>query len=77
MKKLLILTTIILLSACSTPRTVLTNVHGQVAVCGGETASGVGMYWLQKYVDKECVQTYKDNGFKEKVEENSELLTKK
>lgn len=81
MKKLYILPLILLITACTTPRTVLTNAHGQIAVCGGDmsssAAAGALGYYLQKQVDKECVQTYKDNGFKEKGEENSELLTQK
>lgn len=69
MKKLiLIIPMVLLVAACSTPRTVLKTSNGQVAVCGGDMSSSVAAgfvgYYLQKKVDSECVETYAKNGFK-------------
>lgn len=69
MKKIyLILPIILSLTACSTPKTVLRASNGQVAVCGGDMSSSIAAgaigYYLQKNVDKECVDTYVKNGFK-------------
>lgn len=69
-KKYLTLTaTLLLLSACTTPMTVLrNNKTGQVVQCGGNISSsmagGAIGYHIQKKNDGECVAQYKTEGFK-------------
>lgn len=67
MKKLIWVTTVLLLAACSTPRTTLSNYYGDTVTCGGDVSSslaagGLG-YYLQKQVDKECVENYQNHGY--------------
>lgn len=69
MKKLfLILPLILLTTACATPKTVLKSDKGQVVMCGGDRSSSASLgmigYYLQKQVDKDCVNVFKKNGFK-------------
>ena len=69
MNKVLITTAIALtLTACTTPKTTLTNEKtGQVVTCGGNTTSswmgGAIGYHIQKGDDEECVKSYQDQGF--------------
>lgn len=65
-----LLTTVgaILLSACTTPLTVLRNPStGQVVTCGGNVSSSLagGMigYSIQQANDAQCVATYRAQGF--------------
>jgi|GEM_PF-1575931 hypothetical protein len=60
---------VLLLSACTTPMTVLrNNKTGQVVQCGGNISSsmagGAIGYHIQKGNDNECVAQYKTEGFK-------------
>lgn len=60
---------ILLLTACTTPQTVLTNHStGQVVTCGGTaTGSLVGGligYEIQKSNERDCVKMFQANGFK-------------
>lgn len=64
MKKIFTIVSVLILCACSTPKTVLKNDQGQVAVCGGELPHGMIEYYLQKQVNKECVEIYKKYNFK-------------
>lgn len=57
------------LAACATPTTTLKNEKtGQVVTCGGGTAGSIagGMigYNIQKSNDQDCVNNYKNQGFK-------------
>lgn len=59
----------ILLTGCSTPKTILKNPKtGQVAICGGSATGslvgGVIGYNIQKSNDAECTADYLDQGFK-------------
>ena len=59
---------LLLLSACSTPRTVMRNSEtGQVAQCGGSATGslvgGVLGYQMQKSNDRKCVNEYLKQGF--------------
>lgn len=59
----------LMLSACTTPMTVLRNDKtGQVVQCGGNISSsmagGAIGYHIQENNDKECVAQYKTEGFK-------------
>lgn len=71
MKNYLLLTAVITLSACSTPKTMLKNPEtGQVQSCGGSATGsmvgGVLGYHIQKSNDSDCVADYMEQGF-EKV----------
>ena len=60
---------LLILTACTTPKTVLKNEQtGQIAVCGGSAngsfAGGAIGYHIQKANDEECVNDYKLEGFK-------------
>lgn len=69
MKKLMTLTMMLLLvSACTTPKTVLKNEDtGQVMTCGGNTTSslfgGVVGYYVQKSSDSDCKADFLEQGF--------------
>ena len=68
MKKLILLAAL-LLTACTTPKTVLKNPEtGQVATCGGSATGslvgGVIGYHIQKGNDSECVSDFMGQGFK-------------
>ena len=59
---------LILLTACTTPKTVFRNEKtGQVAICGGNVSSSVIAgyigYGFQKKNDEQCVNDYKHLGF--------------
>lgn len=62
------LTLMFLLSACATPVTTLADKKGDTITCGGGTAGSVwgGLigYTIQEGHDKECVDHYKDEGYK-------------
>jgi len=69
MKKTTLLISLLCLTACATPTTVLKNDKtGEVVTCGGGTAGSIagGMvgYSIQKSNDKECVEEYKSKGYK-------------
>lgn len=64
----ILFTALILLTACTTPRTVLKHPKtGQVAQCGGTATNsligGVVGYDIQKSNDFECVGGYLEQGF--------------
>ncbi len=66
---------LIMLTACTTPKTVLKNPrNGQVAVCGGSAnaslAGGVIGYHIEKGNDERCVNDYHNQGFKTLSTEN-------
>lgn len=68
MKAIVFFTALFALAACTTPMTTLKNKkNGQVVTCGGSaTGSFVGGaigYHIQKDNEKECVDTYKKQGF--------------
>ncbi len=68
MKYLLLLAPLIMLSACTTPKTMLKHPKtGQVAICGGDISSsitgGAFGYHLQKGNDAECKADYLSEGF--------------
>jgi hypothetical protein len=64
MKKLIILT-VLLLQACTTPQTVLKNDKtGQIARCGGNVAVIGILYPFMLNADYKCVQDYLNEGFK-------------
>jgi len=69
MNKIYLILSIILLSSCTTPKTVLKNDDtGQVVTCGGNTSSSVMLgavgYYMQKSDDGNCVADYQEQGFK-------------
>lgn len=65
MKRYLVL--FIMLSACSTPVTMLKNKQGDVVSCGGgvagSIAGGLVGYTIQEGHDKDCVDLYRENGY--------------
>ena len=64
MKKIIILAAISL-TACTTPVTDLSNPKsGQIQRCGGQMSSSVLDYWINKSNASDCVEHYKQNGFK-------------
>lgn len=64
MKKLIIIT-VLLLQACTTPETVLRNDKtGQVARCGGNVAYAGILYPFMVAADNKCVSDYATEGFK-------------
>lgn len=66
MKKIIILT-VLMLQACTTPETVLRNDKtGQVSRCGGNVAYAGVLYPFMVAADKKCVADYKEQGFKQK-----------
>lgn len=59
---------LLLLGACTTPKTVLKNEDtGQVVSCGGNTTSSMMLgavgYYMQKSDDGNCVANYLEQGF--------------
>ena len=76
MKKFVLFFSVILLAACTTPKTILKNEEtGQVAICGGNVSSslagGAIGYHIQKSSDAQCVSDYMEQGFKRiKTDEN-------
>lgn len=63
MRKIICL--LFLLSACTTPETVLKNDKtGQVARCGGNVAYAGILYPFMKAADSKCVDDYQGQGFK-------------
>ncbi len=78
MKKTAIVLFVLLLTACTTPTTVLKNPKtGQVATCGGSATGsmvgGVVGYHIQKSNDADCVANYMGEGFKRVHKEESTL----
>ncbi len=76
MKKLFALVTILLISGCTTPKTVLKHPKtGQVATCGGSSTGslvgGVIGYHIEKANDADCASTYMEQGFKKVHQEKS------
>lgn len=65
MKRYLVL--LLLLSACSTPVTMLKNKQGEVVSCGGGTAGsifgGLVGYTIQEGHDEDCVNLYRAQGY--------------
>lgn len=59
---------LLFLAGCTTPTTVLSNKHGDIATCGGGTAGSIagGLigYTIQEGHDKDCVDEYKAKGYK-------------
>jgi len=57
---------LLLLTACTTPQTVMVK-NGVYITCGGSMtgslAGGVIGYHIQKGLDQDCVQEYIDKGF--------------
>jgi uncharacterized lipoprotein YajG len=67
-RAVLILSSSVLLAACTTPVTTLRNPRtGQVVTCGGNTASslagGAIGYSIQRSADGRCVEAYSAQGF--------------
>lgn len=66
MKKLIIITAL-LLQACTTPETVLKNEKtGQVARCGGNVAYAGILYPFMVAADHQCIADYTTEGFQKK-----------
>ncbi len=68
MRTIFVLFVVAVISACSTPRTVMKNSEtGQVEQCGGSATgsllAGVIGYHIQKSNDKKCVNKLRDQGF--------------
>lgn len=62
--KFLSFTFILLMTACTTPQTVLKNDKtGQVARCGGNVAYAGILYPFMRAADNDCVADYKSQGF--------------
>jgi hypothetical protein len=62
---------LLLLAGCTTPTYTLENPKtGQVVTCGGNVSSslagGAIGYHIQKTNDQKCVNTYLNEGFKQK-----------
>lgn len=69
MKKVIMLLTVVTLTACTTPAyTLKDRKTGQVAQCGGNVSSslagGVIGYHIQKSNDAKCVKQLESQGFK-------------
>jgi len=67
-KTLISCAALLMVSACTTPMTVMKNQKtGQVVDCGGNVSSslagGVVGYHIQKSHDKDCVLRYREEGF--------------
>lgn len=67
MSKLLVLS-LLLLTACQTPQTVLVDKHGHYEACGGSsvgslTGGAIG-YHIQKGLDEDCVNEKLAKGWK-------------
>lgn len=74
MKKYLFIT-LLILTGCTTPETVLKHEKtGQIARCGGSAngsmAGGMIGYHIQKGNDQKCVETYLEQGFEVKKTSN-------
>lgn len=75
--KRLLLVSVFLLSACSTPKTMLINSKtGQVESCGGSATGsmvgGVIGYHIQKSNDAKCEADLLANGFK-RLDQNPQV----
>lgn len=56
--------TLVMVSACTTPETVLKNDKtGQVTRCGGNVAYAGILYPFMKQADEKCVSDYQNQGF--------------
>lgn len=69
MKRILVLITLPILAACTTPTTTLKHKKtGQIVTCGGSSgaswAGGAIGYEIQKDHDSNCVNNYKSEGFR-------------
>jgi uncharacterized lipoprotein YajG len=69
MKRVVLLTAVLILTACTTPTTTLKHPKTKQAVsCGGDVtasmAGGAIGYNIQKDNDAKCVNTYKKQGFR-------------
>lgn len=69
MKRIFLLTSILLLAGCATPTMTMKNERtGQVSTCGGGVAGSVagGMigYSIQRNNDQKCIDALKSQGFK-------------
>jgi hypothetical protein len=66
MKKLIILT-LLMLGACTTPKTILKNDNGDAVTCGGSATGSLvgGMigYSIEKDNDDKCVKDYIEQGY--------------
>jgi hypothetical protein len=64
MAKIISITFLIFLTACTTPETVLKNKEtGQVTRCGGDVAYAGILYPFMLQADSKCVSEYKQQGF--------------
>jgi hypothetical protein len=67
MNKLLVIS-LLALTACTTPKTIMRNDAGQVQICGGNVSSsmagGAIGYHIQRGVDADCVKDLEAQGFK-------------
>jgi len=64
MKRLITCLLITVLTACTTPQTVLKNKEtGQVARCGGNVAYAGILYPFMRAADSDCVKDYQTQGF--------------
>lgn len=58
----------VLLSACTTPQTILRSSGGALATCGGSSvgslSGGVIGYYIQKGMDDDCATDLKAKGYK-------------
>ena len=68
MFKKIIIASLLLLSGCATPQTILKNEDGSTVTCGGSsTGSIVGGaigYSIQRSNDDDCVKKYISDGYK-------------
>lgn len=69
LKNIFIISILALLTACSTPMTILKNPKtGQIAQCGGSATGsmvgGVIGYQIQKSNDLKCAEEYQKQGFR-------------
>ena len=65
MNKIKVLAVVLVLSGCTTPRTMLQNPkNGQLATCGGSVTPAGLFYYMQKSSDSDCVADYAAQGFK-------------
>ena len=57
-----------ILTACSTPMTMLQGPKGDIVKCGGSmagsAAGGMIGYHIEKSHDEECVKAYQEHGYK-------------
>ena len=81
MRNLIVLFCMLLISACTTPKTILKNEKtGQVATCGGNVSSSIAGgavgYHIQKSNDTECIIDYLEQGFVKVRTEDTEASSK-